>query len=1050
MAEGALPPEPASPGKGAAGRCFGHGEIIIMENQPAEDRSGLSRGRELYRSGRYDEAAGCFRECRGADAAEAMFFLGSMILDHNVSPAAGEDGGELLKKSAELGFLPARYRSGGFFAGASAPAPGGDGAAGETPEAEAPEAGADRGGPDRYYAGQGSAGAMYAHGMACLGRGGPDAGEGAFWLERAARQGHPLAQYELGRLCLREKGAARDELSAVLWLGRAMDRGVYGAYCSLAGVYTDKKSRFYAPREGVKLLDRVKELCPEAYMMLARIYLRGEIVERDMDKARDYLGRARAAGVPESYVEIARLLMNERKPLEALPLLRHAAERGDGEAVYLLGVIYEKLSAADQPADPAEAGERKEEPAPDGEAAGPEGSPEDLARKALDLYREAAELGHAEAQYTLGGIYAREGDADAAGEWYRKAAEQEHAGAMYEYGCLLKKRADEEAAGRAPEAAGAPAAGGAPAAAAPENGGEPKENGGDPKYREAFEYLMKASLGGDSRAQYMVSQMYASGEGTKQDFAKSADWSEKAANRGNMEARMHMAEIYDKGNVPAVNLQKSAEWYRQASESGNEAASYRLGKMYSEGRGVEKDPKKAYRLYARAAESGYLPALEDLASCYMNGTGCDKNEKLAEKHLLKAAALGSGRAVDLLASLYLSPDSAVYSIAKALEFLKKGVGLGHSRSMLVLSRLYLQEDGPARDPEAGLGLLKKLADGGSREALYELGMIYLEGKFAERDFRKALTHFKASADKNYLKSLYMMGVCCYKGIGIVSKPWEALEYFRKAGELGYQKAYYALGRMYEKGIGCACDPDEAAHYYRILVNDNCGRAYLLLANMYLREDSNSRINYDEAEKWLYIGAKKNIPECAYRLGILHIEEKLRNSSAEYGLKLVNEAADRGYPEALYYLACMYIDGKYYRNDYGRALGYLQRAAEKYHLKSATKLGILYRYGLGCEINYSRAAELLLTAAKCGDCAAQLELAKMYRDGLGVGKSVVDAYVWTLVCLSLDSAFREAANFKVSLLSLMNPRDLKNSQAMAVKYLAMLGDAGAEDDVLMDL
>lgn len=61
--------------------------------------------------------------------------------------------------------------------------------------------------------------------------------------------------------------------------------------------------------------------------------------------------------------------------------------------------------------------------------------------EAAKWYLKAAEQGHADAQYKLGGCYENgwgvEEDADAAAEWYLKAAEQGHADAQYEMGYIL-------------------------------------------------------------------------------------------------------------------------------------------------------------------------------------------------------------------------------------------------------------------------------------------------------------------------------------------------------------------------------------------------------------------------------------------------------------------------------------------------------------------------------------------------------------------------------------------------------------------------------------
>lgn len=1102
----------------------------------APDSSLLSEAKALYRAGNCEEAASLFRQCRGNDKAEALCFIACMILDKVIKPRTSEDPEKLLQKSADLGFPPAKYRLESMNESqddAEDEIPGDGENVAQPPQDLTEEEflnGSHAGlGGERhkesvlYYANQGYVNAMYEYGMINLDEECQNLKVGAFWLGRAAQKGHAMAQYELGCLYFKGEGVPKDDLMALLWLGRAREQGIYRAHCELAKIYTDRKNKFYSPAEGVKLLNQVKELCPEAYMMLAQIYLRDDIVQYDAAKAREYLEKAKAEGVLGAYVEIAKLYISERKYSEALPLLKHVADKQDSESLYLLALIFERYGenkaldkaiddhryvnegssdsvnpegeesagaaepeSRDGQPDAAEAAAVsgnvvQENPEADkdkktaGEGSGlPDSFKNTMASEmvsgilgdvsgmgytdiAYELYRKSAELGFTEAQYKLACMYHKKGLLDEAMEWYRRAADQEHIVATYEYACMLKDKLDSESVPAYPSKPGDTDI--MPSSFRLVQQVPDKRNGYrnlkeydnyKPKYHEAFEYMNRAAMGGEPRAQYLVSQMYSKGEGVRQDFAQSILWCEKAANGGDLNAQLYMAELYDKGDVLDVNLQKSVEWYRMVADKGNAKASFKLGRMYFDGRGVPQDYAKAFSLYVKAAESGYVPAMESLAVCYINGRGCETDECMAEKYLSQAVELGSDDSVDLLADLYMNPKSRVYSPEKAIRLLEKEVALGHTQSMLILSRLYLSGDEVPKNIEKGLKLLERVVAEGNREALYELGMIYYEGKIVDRNYRRAVSLINDSAEQNYVKALYMMGIFCYRGIGMISKTGDAFDFFRRAGELGYLKAYLALGQMYEKGIGGVCDYHEAANYYRILVNANYDEAYSLLANVYLRNNTNIQINYDEAEKWLYIGAKKNIPECAYRLGILHMEEKVRNSSVDYGLKLIREAAERNYAEALYYLGCLFTEGNLFPRDYSRAIGYLQRAVGQNHLKSTTMLGKMFRYGLGCEVNNFSAGDLLSTAAKCGDHEAQLELAKMYRDGAGVDRSYVDAYMWTVLCLSCDSSYRDAVNFKNSLLSHLSQRELKNGQLMAIKYLGIIEENRHKRDAELDL
>jgi TPR repeat protein len=327
----------------------------MHREETATDSTLLSEAKALYRSGNCEEAASLFRQCRGNDHAEALCFIATMILDKVINPRTSEDPEKLLQKSADMGFPPAKYRLESLKETQDSI----DDAMTLdsqhlTPPKEYTEEDFLKGGNvdlgiERrkesvlYYANQGYVNAMYEYGMMNLDEESRDLKVGAFWLGRAAQKGHAMAQYELGCLYFRGEGVPKDDLMALLWLGRAREQGIYRAHCELAKIYTDRKNKFYSPEEGVRLLNQVKELCPEAYMMLAQIYLRDDIVQYDAEKAREYLEKAKAEGVLGAYVEIAKLYILERRYSDALPLLKHVADKQDSESLYLLALIFERF-----------------------------------------------------------------------------------------------------------------------------------------------------------------------------------------------------------------------------------------------------------------------------------------------------------------------------------------------------------------------------------------------------------------------------------------------------------------------------------------------------------------------------------------------------------------------------------------------------------------------------------------------------------------------------------------------------------------------------------
>jgi len=147
-----------------------------------------------------------------------------------------------------------------------------------------------------------------------------------------------------------------------------------------------------------------------AQLIVAEAYLAGRDCPLSQTEACRWLERAAELGADEARERLASLLPEtvedapEAAPSDEIASLASAAQAGDPESQYQLGIVYYHG----------------------------EGAAKDLAQ-ALGWFKLAAEQGDAEAQFNLGLMYGRgEGtakDINQSVEWFRKAAEQGHAAA---------------------------------------------------------------------------------------------------------------------------------------------------------------------------------------------------------------------------------------------------------------------------------------------------------------------------------------------------------------------------------------------------------------------------------------------------------------------------------------------------------------------------------------------------------------------------------------------------------------------------------------------
>lgn len=163
--------------------------------------------------------------------------------------------------------------------------------------------------------------------------------------------------------------------------------------------------------------------------------------------------------------------------------------------------------------------------------------------KALTLYKKAAILGDAEAQFILGGMLFRGLGTDSnekeAFKWFLKAAEQGKStprsqailGAMYLRGVGV-----------------------------PQN------------YKEALHWHTMGAEGGDSQSLNELAYMYYNGLGTKQDFEKAAQWYHDAALEGDAQAQYNLGLMYSTGTGLEQDRTMAYAWYSVAAGNGNTTA----------------------------------------------------------------------------------------------------------------------------------------------------------------------------------------------------------------------------------------------------------------------------------------------------------------------------------------------------------------------------------------------------------------------------------------------------------------------------------------------
>lgn len=130
-------------------------------------------------------------------------------------------------------------------------------------------------------------------------------------------------------------------------------------------------------------------------------------------------------------------------------------------------------------------------------------------------------------------------------------------------------------------------------------------------HQKAFAYYSNAAELGHDYGQFMLANMYLSGEGTKRDKQAYVRWMEKSAENGYPPANYLIGVgIYSKNEEDAA---LAITYLEKAAQKEHAGAMHMLGLIWATGTGVEKDHAEALRWFRMAKAHG-LPVEERLLS----------------------------------------------------------------------------------------------------------------------------------------------------------------------------------------------------------------------------------------------------------------------------------------------------------------------------------------------------------------------------------------------------------------------------------------------------
>lgn len=348
----------------------------------------------------------------------------------------------------------------------------------------------------------------------------------------------------------------------------------------------------------------------------------------------------------DSEFRLGKATLRAGNPGRAVEFFEQAAQKGNAEAMYFLGLLYAEGKGV--AADPAKAMQWYRAAAEKGHAEAANNYAAAVAKsdpaQAIQWYRKAAEGGDLRAMNNLGSAYAEgkgvEKDPRQAVEWYRKAADKGDPDAMLSYGYMLSHGLGVEL-----------------------------------DTTKAFAMYLASARAGNTSAMFNIGEYYKLGKGVAQNATAARFWYLRAAMAGESDAEPQVANLADAPteSEEGARLHAESERIRMAARTNAEFADAKI---------------KTFPLLLQAGETGHLPAITALVDAYQYGDGIEKDMVKAREWAQIASELGNSSAQTILAQYMLKGTGGPRNTQGARFWFEKGALEGNSLSMSFLAQIY--------------------------------------------------------------------------------------------------------------------------------------------------------------------------------------------------------------------------------------------------------------------------------------------------------------------------------------------------------------------------
>ncbi len=637
-----------------------------------------------------------------------------------------------------------------------------------------------------------------------------------------------------------------------------------------------------------------------------------------LSKANIYFGDK---PIDQNFKAVVELLNIEGDPLErALELYRDASMLGNGQASWMLGVLYWHGKGVQQDIPLSikwlEKG-LEQKHAQTAILLGriyQEGLPgkKDIDR-AIEYYKQAEKLGDTVAYGLLADIYWRaiekDQDINQTIYWVKKGVEKNDPfclyfqGSMHAYGIGLKWDNDQ-----------------------------------------AIKCLTQSANDGYDMALSELGNIYLGLTGGEQDLKKAFCWYNQAAQKGLAESQRNLGIMYLKGEGVEQDIDQAISWFQKASDQGDVPSLTYLGVTLLDNAKKEEDISQGVQAICIAAQKGHSPAQTQLAILQREGKHLPKNPYKAYRSAISAAAVNNPHAQYLLSQLYESGEGVAINKERASYWKKQAESNGWHPGAK-----------PPFNNSPFISHLLSSASQGDAQSQLEIGKTYVFSDRYDSSYNRGMYWLTLAANQNNAEAMTLLARLYLQCYGVKKNASKGIELLHQAVALDYPQAHGFLAEQYDlgenipqdnqKGLDIATKGDQ--------LKDNISQNYI--AGLYLtKQDMTNttswlekaatngnagaqcqigkyyltRNNDDITVYWLTLSADQQNIEALGFLGIHYCIKGTTQEDKERGLAYLQIAEEEKEPTAIYNTGAIYEAGNHFiEQDISKAYEYYQKAAE---------------------------------------------------------------------------------------------------------------------------